>query len=288
MSAARRLWVGTAGWSYPDWKGVVYPGRPGRGFDALRFLAAYVDLIEINSTFYRPPSASTAARWAETVADLERFSFTAKLYRGFTHVQADRLDAGEVAAFRQGLAPLHEAGRLDAVLAQFPFYFDASPRNLDHLWRLRDLFPDYDLVVEVRHRSFIANTVMERLRDARLSFCNIDQPLARTSIEPGPRVTGPIGYLRLHGRNADAWFSKGAGRDEKYDYLYEPDELTRFATLIATLEQRAERVFVVANNHFRGKGLVNALELRHLTGRVPLEVPEELLRSYPRLAAVQR
>jgi uncharacterized protein YecE (DUF72 family) len=77
--------VGVAGWDYRDWHGVLYPRPKPRGFDPVRFLARYVDVIEINSTFYRPPAASYVARWAERVVDLERFRYTAKLHRRFTH-----------------------------------------------------------------------------------------------------------------------------------------------------------------------------------------------------------
>ncbi|HEY0670608.1 MAG TPA: DUF72 domain-containing protein [Longimicrobiales bacterium] len=64
--------VGVAGWDYPDWKGVLYPTPRPRGFDPVRYLASYIDLIEINSTFYRPPTEAVAERWAERVARLDR------------------------------------------------------------------------------------------------------------------------------------------------------------------------------------------------------------------------
>lgn len=280
------LLVGTAGWSYPDWKGIVYPPRAPASLDALRYLAAYLDVLEINHTFYRPPEPHVTERWARAVADLPGFAFTAKLHRDFTHAPPATWGGGAAAAFRDGLRPLVDAGRLRALLLQFPFFFAATAESLDHLRRLAEEFGALPLVVEVRHRSFLAPRVLELLRALGLSFCNIDQPLARDSIEPGARVTGPIGYLRLHGRNADAWFTRGAGRDAKYDYLYSPAELRRFAPLVAELRARTETTIVVTNNHFRGKGPANALELKHLLTGEPVEVPPALLAAYPRLAAV--
>lgn len=280
------LHVGTAGWSYPDWIGVVYPKRAPDGFDALRYLAAYVDVIEINNTFYRPPTADVSERWVASVDGLESFRFTAKLFRGFTHASPLEWSIDDVSSYRNGVRPLVEAGRLECLLAQFPFYFDARSENLDHVQRIADTFADVPIVVEVRHRSFLAPRVMEWLRARSVSFCNIDQPLARTSIEPGARVTGPIGYFRLHGRNRDAWFSKGAERDEKYDYLYSPRELASFVPWIEQLVASTSRTFVVANNHFLGKGAANALELKGILQGTPQEVPDTLVAAYPRLASL--
>lgn len=277
---------GTAGWSYADWSGVVYPKRRTDGFDPLRYLAAYFDTIEINSTFYRPPEPTASARWAATVADLEGFTFTAKLYRGFTHRDPGDWAEDEVAAFRTGLAPLVEAGKLGALLAQFPFFFDATRPHLERLGRIIETFADVPLVVELRHRSFLAPKILERLHARSVSFCNVDQPNSRTSIEAAARITGPVGYLRLHGRNAEKWFSKGAGRDEKYDYLYSEEELERFVPLVQDLVDGTERTYVIGNNHFLGKAPANVLELKAAIDGAPVEVPPALVRTYPRLRAI--
>ncbi len=278
------LRIGTAGWSYPDWNGVVFPKRVPTGFDPLRYLAAYVDVIEINNTFYRAPPARVSERWAHAVEGLDDFRFTAKLYRGFTHAPPLEWNRGDVDSFRDGVRPLTDAGRLEALLAQFPFYFDASPENLDHIHRIAEAFAVAPLVVEVRHRSFLAPAVLDWFRTRAISFCNVDQPLARTSIEPGAHVTGSIGYFRLHGRNRDAWFSPSAGRDEKYDYLYSRRELESCVPWIHRLVQETSMTFVVANNHFLGKGAVNALELKALLQGTPVDVPDALVAAYPRLA----
>lgn len=278
-----QLFVGTAGWSYPDWKGVVYPKRVPESFDPLRYLAAYLDLIEINSTFYRAPDPRHAERWAETVLDLERFRFTAKIAKEFSHTEPAEWSSASVARFREGISPLIEAGKLAALVIQFPFYFDATPRRLEHLRRLAEAFDLAPLVLEVRHRSFLAPPAWQLMEELQLSFCNIDQPLSSTSIEPGARVTGPLGYLRLHGRNREAWFRQGAGRDEKYDYLYGGGELKSFAAIARELQRKTGQTFVVTNNHFLGKAPANALELKGLLEGLPVEVPETLLDTYPRL-----
>ena len=169
-----RLHVGTAGWSYPDWKGVVYPRRVPESFDALRYLAAYLDTIEINSTFYRAPEPQHAERWAAAVSDLARFQFTAKLPREFSHQPPEDWSNPAVIRFQEGVRPLIEAGKLSALLIQFPFYFDARPLRLEHLRRLAGTFEPVPLVLEARHRSFLdpldggVGTVVLQYRPATL------------------------------------------------------------------------------------------------------------------------
>ena len=115
--------VGVAGWDYRDWKGVVYPEKKPRGFDPVRYLAQFLDLIEINSTFYRPVRPEVAERWAERVEDLEGFRYSAKLWRRFTHERDEAWTTADVRAVRDGMRPLHRAKKLDALLVQFPWSF---------------------------------------------------------------------------------------------------------------------------------------------------------------------
>src|SRR5512146_2162201 len=146
--------VGVAGWDYPDWAGVVYPGEATRDFDRMRYLAGFVDLIEINSSFYGPPRARTAENWLKRVGDLRDFRFTAKLWRRFTHERAEAWTSGDVADVRAGFDPLAEAGRLDAVLVQFPMSFKNGEAEREWLADLVRTFHQYPLVVEVRHASW--------------------------------------------------------------------------------------------------------------------------------------
>lgn len=269
-----QILVGPAGWSYADWKGTVYPESPGRGFDELPFIARHFPCVELNNTFYRPPSARMSAAWAKKTPD--GFVFTAKAWEKFTHGEASVAPA-EARLFLEGLAPLVGSGKLGALLLQFPWSFRDAPDARDRLRRAVDALSDAaPLVVEVRHRSWL--DALDFLRELKLAFCNIDQPRSTQSISGTDIVLGPLAYVRLHGRNARAWFRKDAGRDEKYDYLYSPAELREWAARVEKMP--ADRVFVILNNHFRGKGVVNALQFMRLLGQSP-EVPETLLRSYP-------
>lgn len=285
-AATARILVGTAGFSYPDWRGRVYPMPRPRGFDELRYLARFVDVVEINNTFYRPPDAAHCERWLQCVEDRPDFRFTAKLYRGFTHQRPAQWSEPELRQFVAGIEPLRASGRLGAVLAQFPHWFAADPQARDHLQRIADAFAAFPIVVEVRHRSFLAPNVLRALESMRLSFCGADQPLGRDSMPPLPLRTGDIGYFRLHGRNAKAWFDAGASRDAKYDYLYDDAELADLAELMRRMAVGSEQTYVIANNHFLGKALVNALELKAGFAGRPLELPPALLAAYPRLQSI--
>lgn len=276
--------VGVAGWSYPDWKGTVYP--PGRRVDPLAYLSRYFDALEINSPFYRIPTARAAASWTRRVRHNAAFRFTLKLYRGFTHER--RYDAGDVGAFRDALEPLASEGRLGAVLLQFPWSFKNDAPSRDVLQDLLERFDDHPLVVEVRHASWNRPEFFHHLADRGVGFCNIDQPLIGRSLGPSSRSTSPVGYVRLHGRNYADWFREEAGRDERYDYLYTEEELDPWLSKIAEVGEGSPETYVVTNNHFRGQSVVNALQIRSRLESRPVPAPACLVERYPVLSEVVR
>ncbi len=273
---------GPAGWSYPDWAGVVYPEPRPRGFDPLAHLARYFDTVEVNSTFYRPPAPETPRRWARRVSANARFKFTAKLWQRFTHQRESAWTQDEVDVVRAGLDSLAEASRLGAVLVQFPWSFKASAGSLEWLSDIAAAFKEYPLVVEVRHASWNRPEFYEWLGERDMGFVNIDQPVFRRSIEPSAKASGSVGYVRLHGRNYEDWFREDAGRDARYDYLYERAELEPWVERIRELADggRVEDVYVVTNNHFRGQAVANAVMLSALIHGRPQTVPEPLLKAF--------
>jgi uncharacterized protein YecE (DUF72 family) len=271
--------IGLAGWSYPDWKGRVYPPKPPRGFDPLAYLAGYFDSIEINSTFYRIPTVKTTRDWAARVAGNPGFRFTAKLPQAFTHTR--QTNAQDEAALKAALAPLHDAGRLGALLLQFPYAFHNTPANRVYLRQLVERFRGYPLVLEVRHRSWDVPSVYAFLGERGVGFCNIDQPQVSYSLGLTQQVTSDIGYLRLHGRNVATWFQDEANRDARYDYLYSAPELAEITEALVRIAAQARDVYLIANNHFRGQAALNALEVRRRLTRAPVDVPAQLLTTYP-------
>ena len=259
--------IGPAGWSYKDWVGKVYPDPAPPGFDPLAYLAQVFPCIEVNSSFYRPPSARMSESWAKRTP--ESFVFTVKAWERFTHDKETFTEA-DARLFQEGVAPLLEAGKLGALLLQFPWFFRDGEKERDRIRRAADALRGWaPLVIELRHVSWL--DALEFLRGQELNFCNIDQPKSSTAITGTRLVTGPVGYVRLHGRNAKAWFSKDAGRDQKYDYLYSREELRLWEDAIREME--AEKLFVILNNHFQGKAIANALMLMKALGKDVIPPP---------------
>jgi uncharacterized protein YecE (DUF72 family) len=302
VPAAENIRIGPAGWSYPDWAGYVYPSRRPKNFHEAAYLAQFFDTIEINTSFYAPIQPAHARKWLERVAANPRFVFTAKLWQKFTHeaigvspatsaadkVSPVRITVEDERAVRAGFDVLRDAGKLGAALLQFPFSFHRDAETSAYLEALLKRFSDYPLAVEVRHASWNDAEVFAMLRERSVAFCNIDQPVIGRSIEPGAEVTSPLGYVRLHGRRYDTWFSDDATipAHERYNYLYSGDELAPWATRIQNVAGRARDVFVVTNNHYLGKGVVNALQLLSLLRGTKVEVPEPLRQQYPELEAI--
>lgn len=280
-------WFGVAGWSYPDWKGIVYPAsRPNR-FDELAYIARYFDVIELNNTFYRIPDARMADSWVKRVAHNPRFQFTVKLWQGFTH-EKRAIETAEVAQFKDAIAPLQKAERLGALLLQFPSSFRRRNEAAERLQTITRQFAEFPVVVEFRNRSWVADEVLAWLEENGIGFCNVDEPLFREMIRPSSLVTGLIAYVRFHGRNYKNWFSKEAGRDARYDYLYSEEELDDWIPRIKEMERKAKRVYVIGNNHFRGQAPANILQLKSKTIREPVEVPESMLESFPKLRQIAK
>jgi len=253
--------IGSAGWSYEDWAGKVYPDPAPKGFDPLAYLAQFVDCIEVNSSFYRPPTAAMSESWARRTPD--RFVFTAKVWERFTH-DRERFTEADARLFQEGIAPLLGAGKLGAILLQFPWFFRDGEKERDRIRRAADALRGWaPLVIELRHVSWL--DALDFLRSQDLNFCNIDQPKSSTAITGTRLVTGPVGYVRLHGRNAKAWFDKDAGVNEKYNYLYSREELRLWEEALREME--AEKTFLILNNHFQGKGIANAFMLLRALGK---------------------
>ena len=283
-----RIRVGPAGWSYPDWVGYAYPAKKRKGFHEATYLAQFFDTIEINTSFYNPIRAEHAKGWVERVSANQNFTFAAKMWQRFTHnanPSVPPLTAEDEKLVRAGFDVLRDAGKLGAVLLQFPFSFHRTAETFAYLDRVLRRFADYPLAVEVRHGTWNVPEVFELLRKRSVGFCNIDQPVIGKSLEPSARTTGPVGYVRLHGRRYDTWFSddETIASFERYNYLYSEEELRPWAERVKKVAKSAPDVYVITNNHYQGKGLVNALQLISMLKESKVKVPEPLRVKYPEL-----
>ena len=312
------LRIGTSGWNYSTgrgtWNGVFYPPARGRvkGFDELSFYAEHFNTVEVNSTFYGQPRAEVCRAWAARTP--AAFEFSIKLYQKFTHPKmfkdafAKGVPAGDAGSdalldalsrpnpsdldeFRRGIDPLASAGKLGALLAQFPPSFKDSPASRDYLAWLLDAFAGYRVAVELRHSSWsdaIGGT-MALLNSCGAAWVQIDEPKFRFSIKQNflPNVQG-LYYMRLHGRNAKQWWSHEKAED-RYNYLYTAPEIDEFVETVDAARQIVKKLYLYANNHFSAKSVANAAMIKKQLGE-PLdgEYSDEFLSRYPELAGVAK
>ena len=297
--------IGTSGWSYPTgegtWNGIFYPpkGRRPRGsgkFDELTFYAEHFDTVEVNSSFYRIPSVQTTKSWAQRTP--KPFEFALKLYQKFTHPEmfekatgADPLDLDQkdVDEFRTAIEPLAAAGKLGALLAQFPASFKNETNTRGYLEWLLERFREYDLAVELRHRSWSDDPVetLQLLGAFGAAWVQIDEPKFRSSIRQNLLANvDTFYYLRLHGRNAAQWW-KHEKSEDRYNYLYSAEELKPIGEAVEEASREVKKAYVYANNHFSAKSVTNAAILKYQLGQdIPGEYPEEMVREYPELKGI--
>ena len=250
------VYIGIAGWSYPDWKGIVYTET---GVDQLKFVSRFVDCIEINSTFYRPPFEGTTQSWLERTSQKQGFFFTAKLHKSFTH--EGKIDPTIVKQFHKGFEPLLETGKLRKLLVQFRYDYDDNKDNRAHLTKIAKSFSDvFDLAIELRHKSWEKKEALEFLEQMNVSVCNLDYPVTYNSFDLKKCFVGKNGYY------------------------YDAKELVQIKTRIEQLATAFEYLVVVTNNHYKGAELANAIELKCLLTGEKQDVPQGLLQAYPSLS----
>ena len=278
-----KVLIGPAGWHYPDWAGIVYPQHKPKSFSELGFLADFIDIAEVNSTFYRIPEPRIAKNWIVQISHNPRFQFIVKLWQGFTH---ERRGTGslELAKYKALIDPLHEEQRLATILVQFPWSWKASRENLVYLLELCKALAPYSCHVEFRHASWHSPDLLSRLHDQQIGWVNIDQPVIGASLGPTQVCTATNAYFRFHGRNYANWFREGSDRNQRYDYLYSAPELAEWLPRIEEGTAKADKSFVIFNNHFRGQALVNSLQMIALLSEAPISIPSSLAHHYPELA----
>ncbi|MGC2111422.1 MAG: DUF72 domain-containing protein [Candidatus Korobacteraceae bacterium] len=296
MAETSRIYVGTAGWSYKDWEGIVYPAQLKKSQHPVEFMARYFDALEINTSFYGHVKPEWGKLWSRMARAVNpEFMFTAKLNRAFTHspiaviqsTSAETIRANEEdeRLAKEGFESLAAEGTLGAVLAQFPISFKNTGPNRMHLDSVVEKFKQFPLVIEVRHNSWTDEGTLHYFAEKGVAFCNIDQPKLGKAVAPSEHVTAPLAYVRLHGRNYDQWFDSDS-RNDRYNYLYTDPELRVWKTRIDAIAVKAKKTFVIANNHFEGKAAVNALQLKSMISGGQVKVPETLLKRYWELGEI--
>ncbi len=290
------IYIGPAGWAYKDWDGIVYPASLKRQQHPVEYLAQYFDLIEINTSFYGHLKPELVKLWCHKAAAVNpRFLFTAKINKCFTHSPNAVVESTSAATIhctpedeseaKAGYDALAAEGRLGALLMQFPISFRNSNENRDWVDALIAKFGAYPLAVEVRHDSWTNEGTLRYFAGKGVAFCNIDQPRLGKAVGPTEHVTAPLGYVRLHGRNYDQWFEHEHAHD-RYNYLYTEQELAPWKARIEQVAAKTDKLFVVANNHFEGKAVVNGLQLKSMISGRRVPAPEILVKHYPELERI--
>lgn len=275
----RNIKLGTAGWTDPTLleSGHFYPPHANSAESRLRHYAKHFAMVEVDTTYYALPTASMAHKWVERTP--EEFVFDVKAFSLLTGHAVDvarlpkelqrevksehaRVAAEEISEdvtdacfsmFLQGIAPIHQSGRLGSVLLQFPPWMDATKKNAAKIERVRERLSTVQVSVEFRHRSWGESQrfarVLDWLRDLRASYVCVDEPQGFVnSMPPIVAVADPrLAVVRFHGRRTEHW-NRPVSVQEKYNYLYTAEELRPWAAAVQKVSEHAEVVHAVFNN----------------------------------------
>ena len=259
--------IGTSGYDYPEWRGVFYPAGLKRA-DFLPYYATQFNALELNSSFYNMPTAERLLSFWERSGGALKFSVKAN--RLLTHeIGRDWKSAAQ--DFRAALKPLAQNKSLASALFQFPQSFHYTDQNRLYLSALLAQFRGLPVVVEFRHAEWIRDSVFEGLaeRGAGLVYCDMPKlaQLPDGKILKSPFI-GQNAYIRLHGRNASAWYASGTtpNGSGRYCYDYSDAELAEFVPVISEARSEGKQVQVYFNNHPDGSGAKNAKRLKEMMG----------------------
>jgi uncharacterized protein YecE (DUF72 family) len=243
--------VGTSGFGYHGWSPGFYP----RGLlyeDYLSYYARHFDCCELNETFFRMPTEPVLERLSALVP--ESFTFTVKLHRELTHERGGTFELAR--RFAAAMGPLSSRGQMGAVVAQFPFSFVNHPHNRAYLCRLRAAL-ELPLVAELRNGSWRHPQTYDYLRGWGVGWVSIDAPLPEEKAPPPGLATSAVGYVRFHGRRADAFWRRGEGA-ERYEYRYRRRELLSWLPRVREIAKHTKDAFVIFNNRGSGHAVTNA------------------------------
>ena len=293
----RNIYYGTCSWTDPTLlqSKAFYPSTVTSAAARLSFYAQSFPLVEVDSTFYAPPSEQNAIRWAQRTPN--GFLFNIKAYGLLTHhavavrslpLEIRRLlKIDEEAKTRiymhelpigaqqiiwdmhlQALQPLAQANKLGALLLQFPYWFFFSRRHMDYLREASDRLP-WRLAIEFRGGQWMGEdnrrATLSLLEELGLTYVIVDEPQGfKSSTPPVVAVTSELAMLRFHGRNRKTWEAPVKTTAERFNYLYNDEELKPWAIETAKLSKDTEMVHVLWNNNYRDYPIRNARQFAAL------------------------
>jgi uncharacterized protein YecE (DUF72 family) len=296
-----RILVGSCSWADKTlidsgW----YPPSAKSPEERLRFYAEQFPIVEVDSTYYAIPAQRTPELWVERTP--QEFTFDVKAYALFTghaaavqafpkelrealppqvlgkknaYMKDLRAEIGDEMwrRFDEVLLPLDSAGKLGAVLFQFPPWFGPSGANREQILVAKGRMGQYRIAVEFRNAAWMAEPsdqerTLRFLTDNEIPYVCVDEPQGfKSSVPPVTAVTAAVSVLRLHGRNAATWTGKSATAAQRFDYLYDEDELREWTPRIRQLAEDSREVHVLFNNCHRDYSVRNARQIGEMLGR---------------------
>lgn len=251
-----KILIATSGYSYDDWKAEFYPEGLGKN-DYLRYYSINFPFVELNFSYYAMPKARGLVSMMEKTPG--SFLFAIKAHKSLSHEPGPewRMDA---AHYAREVSVLAEKDRLAAVLIQFPYSFHYEENTRRYLAALLAELKPFPLFVEFRNNEWEGERVLDELEKRNTGIVMLDRPELKGLPDKGERVLAEKGYLRLHGRNTESWWS--GDNKSRYDYLYSAYELNEIAGRVRRMAAQAKTLLVAFNNHAGGKAVKNARELK--------------------------
>ena len=258
--------IGTSGFSFPDWKGTIYP----KGLKERDMLTYYekemgLNALELNFTYYSLPSQKSLQAISKKTS--KGFDFVVKAFKGLTHEIRNK-ETGDLInnkemfqKFKYSLAPLIEEGKLACILAQFPYGFMPNRENIGYLNRFKEEMGEISIVFEFRNQAWLREETFDLLEKGGIGFCIVDEPRLPKLMPYLPKATSDIGYFRFHGRNPN-WFNSPIS--VRYDYLYSERELKEFIPDIKDISQKTAKTLIFFNNCHAGSAAKNAIQMAKL------------------------
>ncbi|HUO69331.1 MAG TPA: DUF72 domain-containing protein [Solirubrobacteraceae bacterium] len=293
-----RVLTGSCSWTektlvqQADW----YPRRTMSAEERLRFYVSQFPLTEVDSTYYAPPAEQQARLWAQRTP--AGFRFDVKAYSLLTghptrpqslwkdireqlppevakkrNVYDHHLQPGALKEawrrFEAALRPLHDTGRLGAILFQYPRWFVPKRENRAQIEALRERLPDYRVAVEFRSPMWLAEQrdrerTLRMLEEHGLTHVAVDAPEV-SGLPCVLAVTDPgLFIVRFHGRSDSTWNDTSRSAAERFRYLYDTAELEALAPPLAEHAREARETHLLMNNCYRDYSVRNAAQLRDL------------------------
>ena len=284
--------IGTCSWTDPTLvkSDVFYPAEKMTAEERLVFYAARFSIVEVDATYYAPPSEKTSGLWVERTPD--DFVFDVKAFRLLTQHPTSpaslwkefreglpaeiaekrniymrdlprELQAQAVQMFRDGLMPLHSAGKLGVVLFQLPPFVYPTRGSFGYLKWVAEHLEDFQLSVEFRNGRWLDEEHMDEtlnfLERHKLAYVCVDEPQGfKSSVPPVVAVTAPVAEVRFHGRNAENWEKKGITAAERFRYDYSKEELKEWVPRVKSLAEQSDSVHALMNNCYADYGIRSA------------------------------